>query len=79
MSLSRLEVLSFRNIQQALIEPKPGINAFYGDNGSGKTSLLEAVYFLGNYRSFRAQQASAVIADDSEVALVRSMTMQGDQ
>jgi len=79
MSLSRLEVLSFRNIQQALIEPKPGINAFYGDNGSGKTSLLEAVYFLGNYRSFRAQQASAVISDDSEFALVRGMTMQGDQ
>ncbi|MGB1989468.1 MAG: AAA family ATPase, partial [Cycloclasticus pugetii] len=31
-----------------MIEPRPGVNAFFGGNGSGKTSLLEAIYFLGN-------------------------------
>lgn len=45
MSLSQLEVLSFRNIQQATLTPSLGVNGFYGDNGSGKTSLLETVYF----------------------------------
>jgi len=52
MSLSQLEVLSFRNIQQATLTPSTGVNGFYGDNGSGKTSLLETIYFLGHFRSF---------------------------
>lgn len=79
MSLSQLEVLSFRNIQQAKMAPSAGVNGFYGDNGSGKTSLLEAIYFLGHFRSFRSQQAASVIGDDSEFALVRGRTTGGDQ
>ena len=54
MSLSQLEVLGFRNIQQAVVAPSPGVNGFFGLNGSGKTSLLESIYLLGNFRSFRA-------------------------
>ena len=79
MSLSQLEVLSFRNIQQATLTPSTGVNGFYGDNGSGKTSLLETIYFLGHFRSFRAQHAASVIGDDSEFALVRGRTTGGDQ
>ena len=79
MTLSRLEVLTFRNRQRAVIEPRPGVTALFGGNCSGKTSLLEAIYFLGNFRSFRSSQASAVISDDSEFALIRGLTDQGDQ
>ena len=46
MSLKRLSIHHFRNITEANLELSPGINLVYGHNGSGKTSLLEAAYFL---------------------------------
>ena len=54
MSLTRLNIEAFRNIQSAQLIPAPGINVIYGQNGSGKTSILEAIYFLGMGRSFRS-------------------------
>ncbi|MGB1421810.1 MAG: DNA replication/repair protein RecF [Pseudomonadales bacterium] len=79
MSLSQLEVLGFRNIQQAVVVPSPGVNGFFGSNGSGKTSLLESIYLLGNFRSFRAQNVSTVISRDADFVLVRGTMFSGDQ
>ena len=53
MSLSRLHIDSFRNIASAQLQLGDGLNLIYGQNGSGKTSILEAIYFLGMGRSFR--------------------------
>lgn len=58
MHLSRLRVQDFRCLGYAEIEPAPGINVVTGDNGSGKSSLLEALYFLGRGRSFRRTPAA---------------------
>ncbi|MDH5391848.1 MAG: DNA replication/repair protein RecF [Gammaproteobacteria bacterium] len=52
MSLLYLEAEGFRNIQQLAIEPGPTVNLIYGANASGKTSLLETIYFLSHGRSF---------------------------
>jgi len=46
-------VRDFRCFEQADIEPCSGINVITGDNASGKTTLLEALFFLGRGRSFR--------------------------
>ncbi len=79
MSLSQLEVLGFRNIQQAVVAPSPGVNGFFGLNGSGKTSLLESIYLLGNFRSFRSPSVSSVISREADFALVRGTMFSGDQ
>lgn len=61
MSLARLVVAGIRNLQPATLLPSPRINILHGDNGSGKTSLLEAIYFLGMARSFRSLRATMLI------------------
>lgn len=41
----------FRNLETVSFEPKPFLNFIYGNNGSGKTSLLEAIYYFSVGRS----------------------------
>ena len=61
MSLQKLDIYSLRNIKKVSIEPAPGINLITGENGSGKSSLLEAIFILGRARSFRATNIKQVI------------------
>ncbi len=56
MSLSRLLIKDFRNIEHADLALSPGFNFLVGANGSGKTSVLEAIYTLGHGRAFRSLQ-----------------------
>ena len=51
--LSRLSITNLRNITQANLEFSPQLNFFVGRNGSGKTSLLEAVHYLATARSIQ--------------------------
>ena len=46
MPVSRLDLTDFRSYASALIEPGPGFVLLYGENGAGKTNLLEAVSLL---------------------------------
>lgn len=61
MHLSKLIVSRFRNINLAELLFSPRVNVIAGDNGSGKTSLLEAVYYLGHAKSFRTPHATQLI------------------
>ena len=61
MFLSRLDTLQFRNLEPTRLDLSPGVVLITGPNGSGKTSLLEAVAMLGSGRSFRSNRMSAVI------------------
>lgn len=51
--LKKLQAQNFRNLNSFVFEFVPGINCIFGQNGNGKTNLLEAVYFLTNKKSFR--------------------------
>ena len=70
MSLQKLDIYSLRNIQKASIEPSPGINLITGENGSGKSSLLEAIFILGRARSFRATHIKQVIQFEKQELIV---------
>ena len=61
MILQKLDIHNVRNIKQACIQPSPTINFIYGNNASGKSSLLEAIFILGRARSFRSTSMSQVI------------------
>ena len=71
MSLGRLDALRFRNLTDVTLELSPGINLLFGENGSGKTSLLESSYFLSSARSFRSAGLDSVIQRGQEDCLVR--------
>jgi DNA replication and repair protein RecF len=79
MTLSRLSVSHLRNIQHLEIELGAGVNLITGENGSGKTSLLEAVYFLGSGRSFRSHRLDPVINRDSDGCTVFGVVAHGDR
>lgn len=59
MILDALRLRHFRNIESAFIQPHRRFNIFAGDNGQGKTNLLEAIYLLSAVKSFRPQQTNA--------------------
>lgn len=61
MSLVRLDFEGVRNLQRGSLRELARLNIFCGPNGSGKTSLLEAVYLLGMARSFRSAHIKSVI------------------
>jgi len=66
MSLIRLEIQNFRNLHSVLIEPDEGLNLITGENAAGKTSLLEAVFYMSYGRSFRSSQVKHLISHDIE-------------
>ena len=59
--LSCLHIDNFRNFNHAQIELNHTCNLFYGNNGSGKTSILEAIYYLILGRSFRSHLLRRII------------------
>ncbi len=58
MTLVALSVSHLRCIEQAAMDLPPGLTLLVGPNGSGKTSVLEAIFLLGRGRSFRTRAAS---------------------
>jgi DNA replication and repair protein RecF len=64
---------SFRNIQGATLSPSPRLNLISGDNGQGKTSLLEALYAVATTRSFRTDRLAQCIRSGDEQARVTAL------
>ena len=58
MPVSRLSLTDFRSYADALIEPGPGFVLLYGENGAGKTNVLEAVSLLSPGRGIRGAALS---------------------
>lgn len=52
MHLQKIHLINFKNFSEKEIEFSPKINAFVGDNGIGKTNLLDAIYYLGLFKSY---------------------------
>jgi DNA replication and repair protein RecF len=79
MTIQHLTVVNCRNIESATITPGPFINVFIGDNGSGKTSLLESIYLLGLGRSFRTTLLDRVIRTNATSLMTVAKIGQAEQ
>lgn len=66
MFIKRLRLENFRNLTEVDLQLHPQLNFFFGDNGAGKTSILEAVYLLSRGRSFRTHQAEELAGPQRE-------------
>ena len=78
MYLANLQLARFRNITDADLFLRPGINLLFGDNGAGKTALLESVHLLSRGRSFRASQNAQLIQREQEDLVVRGQVKAGE-
>ncbi len=61
MKIKSLKLTDFRNFSDLKIDFDPGTNVIYGENGQGKTNLLEAVFLLSCAKSFRARKQSEIV------------------
>lgn len=66
MALSRFHLRDFRCFQSVELDLSPRANLIHGHNASGKTSLLEAVFFLSRGRSFRTSKADNLVRRGAE-------------
>jgi DNA replication and repair protein RecF len=67
MTINSLRITNFRNLAEMELMPcTAGLNVICGDNGSGKTSLLEAIYYLGLGRSFRSSTSTRLIRHEND-------------
>ena len=65
VALIKLELAGFRSYQSLAWPVPPGITLLTGDNGAGKTNLLEAVYYAALLRSFRTRNVQELRQWDS--------------
>ena len=70
MRIIRAKLNHFRNYTAADFEPHPGVNVLLGDNGQGKTNLLEALYLCCTGRSHRTRQDRELIRWEADFASV---------
>ena len=70
MRLLSVDVHDFRNIAQAHLDPSPRATILVGENGQGKTNLLEAVYFACTLKPLRASRLADLVRFGTEKATV---------
>lgn len=74
MALTQLQINHVRNLRQVRLQGLRKVNVFFGSNGSGKTSVLEAIHVLGMARSFRGNSIKSLITHDAPACTVFGTT-----
>ena len=79
LGFEALAVRAFRNLEDVDLAPSLRFNVVSGDNGQGKTNLLEAIYVVATSKSFRAPKPGDVVRHGAEVASVRARVREEDE
>ena len=61
MKVTQVSIDSFRNLNRVDFSPREGVNVIYGENGQGKTNLLEAIWLFSGSKSFRGAKEAELI------------------
>ena len=75
--IKKLTLTGLRNLVDVAIDLSPRMNIFYGENGSGKTSLLEGIHLLSSGRSFRSVKLDPLITHGKDEAVIFSQLTDG--
>ena len=71
MILENISILNFKNISEANLEFSPKVNCFAGNNGMGKTNMLDAIYYLSFCKSYINQGDMAIVRHDSDYMMLQ--------
>ncbi len=71
MKIKKLQLINFRNFKKEKITFSKNSNIIIGDNGAGKTNIIEAIYFLAITKSYRTQDVN-LIKNDSNFCKIKS-------
>ncbi|MDH8700672.1 DNA replication and repair protein RecF [Dysgonomonadaceae bacterium PH5-43] len=71
MIIERISILNFKNIEESELLFSPKINCLFGNNGMGKTNLLDAIYYLSLVRSYNNLPDSQIMMHDKEFAVIQ--------
>ncbi|MDO6427638.1 DNA replication/repair protein RecF [Thalassotalea sp. 1_MG-2023] len=74
MSIKDLNAYQFRNLVDGKISLHSEFNFILGDNGSGKSSLLESIYYLSHGKSFRTTNVSNLVRNESQRFVLSAKT-----
>lgn len=70
MQIETIRLRDFRNYHSLILTPHPGVNILLGQNGSGKTNLLEAVHYCALGRSHRTGLDREVVRKGAMMAAI---------
>lgn len=79
MILNKLSILNYKNILQAEISFSPKMNCFFGNNGMGKTNLLDVIYYLSFSRSHLHTSDSQIIHNEHEYCVIQGEYLYGER
>lgn len=71
MILNSISILNFKNIEEAALQFSPKINCFIGNNGMGKTNVLDAVYYLSFSKCHALQGDAMVIRHEADYMMLK--------
>lgn len=73
MKIQHLKLLNFRNYEKMEVSFSPNYNIIYGNNGSGKTNLVESIYVLALTKSFRGTVDKVLLMNNKDVCRVEGI------
>lgn len=79
MHVTHLSLADFRSYARVEVPLDPGVTAFVGPNGQGKTNLVEAVGYLATLGSHRVASDAPLVRMGAERAVIRAQVRQGDR
>ncbi|UGY92564.1 DNA replication/repair protein RecF [Streptomyces gobiensis] len=79
MHVTHLSLADFRSYARAEVSLDPGVTAFVGPNGQGKTNLVEAVGYLATLGSHRVSSDAPLVRMGADRAVIRAAVTQGER
>lgn len=78
MILDKLSILNYKNLEEAELSLSPGINCFIGQNGMGKTNVLDAIYFLSMCKSSNCSLDQMVLRHGQDMLMLQGLYTRED-
>ena len=79
MTLENLTIVNFKNLTECQLDFSPNINCFIGNNGMGKTNVLDAIYYLSFVKSCTNVGDQLVVNHDADYMMLRGKYMRGGE